>query len=807
MSSCARHARMLTRGVVLALAALFFLPAAVQAESDVVLLVDVSTSMRTLFPEVRERVYQEIDKAEVGDRIVLITFGEAAHLLARRRLRGPADRAYLRAVVQGLEPNQRATYLTVGLDRGFDELLHFFEAAPERDRRLLWLSDDKNNPPASLGDDVFTLQDLREQNAEFQPEGEWFSFDSPLGDGVASELSEFLQWARRTLFLVYVRETGVALGTHQGTELQETRTIQFSPQHSGLVGLEFLVLARVSDPTTPGAEHHEVEVEPSVITVKAEDWSEDFTLTFSGPPGAYSGYIVFESYARTNFRVEPERIPLSFTLEAPALVAEAPAEAPKTDLETLESIAQEILESAERPVGGTRASRPLQFGPVEPGKNYRNVIPVSTNAAIKARDIRLEKVIDLPAGFDLTAEFTGDGQLFEARLNLDVSTGAEMSQRLMQGGVIEGRISFATDDERIKFTPIYRPILINLDQRSVRWGRRLLPDQPDIGRTAASEMSLEEIGQLGAESAVAKSKTSGFQGVVTQARRVGPFVLGGLVLLGIVALLVTRLRPRKTAFYGELVVIKDPTPRKMRNVSLARLSAGRGGDGLTVGSDARSDIVLKHESVRELHARLISVPVGEDSVISLQAARGAEVKVNDQVRTERVHLHDKDLIGLGDYIFLFSSPEPQKRVVVRFLDGSVLRGTPLAWDINEASFQLLLDDPGDEDEVAHVDFSDLKAVFFVQDEGEGPRRDRIPAARLRGDFELEVEFQDGEKLEGYVMDDYTDYANRFYIVPKEDPTVISVLVERANLKGVVQRERTDAPGAGGNWLQRLLNRS
>lgn len=792
--------------VFAAIVTLLLVPAnPARAETDLVLLLDLSTSMRGLFPEVREQVFQEIDTAEIGDRVVIITFGAGVHLLARRRVRGPADRAYLRALVQGLEPSQRATYLTRGLDRGFKELLGLFETAPDRDRRMIWLSDDKNNPPASLGDEVFTLADLRKQNADFKPQGEWFSFDAPMGETAAAELSEFLQWARRTLFHVEVREAGVTLGTLTAPEMTAQTTIHFVPQHGGLEGLEFLVLARVSDPTAPEAPHHDLTVEPSVVKVQAGEWEQTFTLSFTGEPGSYTGFVVFESYARTNFRVEPERIALAFAVEAPLVVAAAPEV--EAVPQTLTEIAAEILEGAERPVGGARGARPLEFGPVEPGNSYQTVIQLSTNAPVSRSDLRLQTEFELPAGFELRAEFTGKDQLFRARLQLKVSSSAAVSQLALQGGAIEGRITFAADQPNIRVLPAYRRVLVKLDSRSQRWGRRLLPAEVPLTRTQAEQMTLEEIAQQqqdAVEGRTTPSRARQLMGRVLPVVR-SPFLWGGMALVVVVGWLVMRFRPRETAFFGELVVIKDPHPRKMRDVSLRRAGGQSGRDALSVGSAAGSDVRLAHESVRDLHVRILAAPVGENTVMTLQPARGAEVKVNDKVRTERVRLNDKDLIAIGDYIFLFSSPEPQRRVVVRFLDGSVLRGTPLQWDIAQSDFQLLLDDPGGDEDTAHVDFADLKAVFFVQETMEGRALDRISADRFMPEFDIEVEFRDGEKIAGFALRDYTEHAPRFYLVPQDDPTVVSVLIERANTKTVVQRPRTAA--ATGSWLSRLFARS
>ncbi len=47
--------------------------------------------------------------------------------------------------------------------------------------------------------------------------------------------------------------------------------------------------------------------------------------------------------------------------------------------------------------------------------------------------------------------------------------------------------------------------------------------------------------------------------------------------------------------------------------------------------------------------------------------KGYPIKINEIEQTEKTELADKDLIGIGEFILLFSNPETQKEVVARFL--------------------------------------------------------------------------------------------------------------------------------------------
>jgi len=164
MSEQSRPKSILTPLCVLALLFLLFHPTAATAAEgkDYVIVIDVSTSMQDIFDEVKRLTNRTISDAKPGDNVAIIIFGERARLLERRQIRGKADVQYLQQEVDNLYPTDYATYINSGLEKSLSELKYLFEKYPDRDRVLLWLSDDKDNPPGELGENFVSLDELRE---------------------------------------------------------------------------------------------------------------------------------------------------------------------------------------------------------------------------------------------------------------------------------------------------------------------------------------------------------------------------------------------------------------------------------------------------------------------------------------------------------------------------------------------------------------------------------------------------------------------------------------------------------------------
>jgi hypothetical protein len=108
------------------------------------------------------------------------------------------------------------------------------------------------------------------------------------------------------------------------------------------------------------------------------------------------------------------------------------------------------------------------------------------------------------------------------------------------------------------------------------------------------------------------------------------------------------------------------------------------------------------------------------------------------------------------------------RVVARFSDGKVLKGTTQDFSPNRPSFHLIPTDGGNGLEIR---FKQLKAVFFVKTfEGDSKRNDvrgfiSAPAETAQGK-KIAVRFKDGELLCGYSLS-YTPDRDGFFVFPAD----------------------------------------
>jgi hypothetical protein len=468
--------------------------------------------------------------------------------------------------------------------------------------------------------------------------------------------------------------------------------------------------------------------------------------------------------------------------------------------ETLLGSAKEkgIIATESRPPGMTRPEKPLTFGPLDPGKIDSKMITLFLNKEVNPDTITHELALQLPEGFRIQSEVFGRGTRMAAEITVAVDAAAHIPEEAFLRGTYNGSMTFKSSEKGVQILPPYIPISIALNPDRVRWGTKLLPDT-GVGQVKARGMTFEELSKT-MEKGPAEEfgpVASALRGLYSslKSRYVFLPVLGAVVLA--VILLLYRMRPPSELFVGELVVIKDPTDSRMKNVNLKRIGSLHGKDMLVLGSSLKSDIRLGHPSVSPMHCK-ISVKTTDDRAdMAIHPFKGSPLRVNDVEILEKTPLSDKDLVGIGDFILLFSNPEAQKEIVVHFLDGRTMRGTPVTWDIGSAGFELLrTDSPGTEEtaeEISVVNFNELKAVFFMQDESgtrPGIARDRVNTSEL-----FEVTFFDGEKVEGHPLADYSDTVGRFYLVPTEMPNIISILVERGSARDVTKRKPRVGPEA------------
>jgi hypothetical protein len=108
------------------------------------------------------------------------------------------------------------------------------------------------------------------------------------------------------------------------------------------------------------------------------------------------------------------------------------------------------------------------------------------------------------------------------------------------------------------------------------------------------------------------------------------------------------------------------------------------------------------------------------------------------------------------------------RVVVRFKNGNVLKGTTQDFYPNRPRFHLLPDDGG---AAVEIHSTDLKAVFFVKTFAGDPRRKKLrgfveaPPETVQGK-KIAVRFKDGELICGYTLS-YSPDRDGFFVSPAD----------------------------------------
>ncbi len=771
------------------------------AGTDYVIVIDVSTSMEDIFDEVKKVSKDTINKARAGDNVAVITFGEYARLLGRKQIRDRADIESLKKQVDGLYPTDFTTYINRGMERGLLELRHLFEKNPSRERVLLWLSDDKDNPPEMLGNDFMTLEKLREEAEGFEPEQEWFAYNAPLSEVENADLVDFVTWARRTTYRVAVREDEVKLGSFEKKAISRKIALTFMPKHPGAAGLEFTTSAQITDPKNP-SRTIPASVSPGRVVASGNSWRQEFQIAFEGEePGEYRGFLSFQPTAGTLLDVEPRRVPLMAMLVPPKLVEEPESPGPPIETMPTGTLTPEEIRAEKRPPGMTRPEKPLTFAKLEPGVKRSKIVQLYLNKAGDPNRITHDVSIDLPNGIDIKPRVYGRGTNLKAEIAVAVDKDIELPETFSLQRAYDGTIRFKSDEPGVEVLPLLFPINVTFNTgQGVRWGEKMLA-QPKVEAPRARRMTFEELTkelEKGMEPAEQGPIASILKTVLSTVRQRYVFLpLLGAVVAIIIALLY-RLRPATEMFTGELVVIKDPSNSNMKNINLKRIGSLHDKNMLTVGTSPKADIRLNHESVAPVHCKISAKTYEHHTDIVIHPMKGHSVRINDLEQTEGAPLSDKDLIGIGNFILLFSRPEARREAVAHFLDGSTLKGTPVTWDIGAPSFELLRSDLGDrrdtaEEEISIVEFAKLKAVFFLKD-AVGAGLDIAPE-RLNKEAVFEVTFTDGEKIEGRPLADYSDVSRRFYIVPEEMPNISSILIERTSVKDIVSRRAPYEPKA------------
>ena len=128
------------------------------------------------------------------------------------------------------------------------------------------------------------------------------------------------------------------------------------------------------------------------------------------------------------------------------------------------------------------------------------------------------------------------------------------------------------------------------------------------------------------------------------------------------------------------------------------------------------------------------------------------------------------------------SKPPQ--VVIAYLDGRRVRGYVFDFSPMRETCRVFPSQTAQADQGEVVNLKKLKAIFFLQELTDDVSATSIRTAPLPQRRRLEVQFPDGERLEG-TTEGYSKERQGFFMVP-EDPTgkILRVFVINSNVKEV-----------------------
>ncbi len=767
--------------VVCLLAIVFCLPApaAEQKPRDMVVVIDVSASMAEHFDTAKAEAKNFISSAQIGDRVTVITFGKSSHLLVRSRITSSHTIGRILSEVEKLSPVELNTNLPSALEAGLKEMEQFYVESPNTERILMWLSDDKDNPPEDIPN-LITFASLKEEHEKFVPDHTWFVFEKPIQTDTKSEMDWFMDWAKRNHMKLDARASVESLGTLTLPDTQVQFTVSFQPNSAGIWGTSFSVVAEVTDEER-GNYSASVPIKPPVVVCDSKAWDQKFEVSLPDRPGSYVCRVSFVLPSDNMLEISPPQIGLDVALK----VKEEPVEKQVATIEKIfDSNYQATLRNRTEQdslfAKGLRGEmisnfksavqrEMLIFGPIVSGGQYQEVTNLTVNKEIPLESVSMKTNFKLPEGIRLEPIFSKSGSNLVADLRLHV----EENMVPEDGWEVQGAISFLTSEQHAKISPSAIPIRFYTRPDISAWGRRELnsiPIDPKYGK-ALAKYALE-----------------------------GGKVLGAFLLFWLTFHLIKRYVFSTTDLIGMLEVSKNPTKVRIRYFNLQRLGKLKKKNALTIGKSRKADIVLPHPSVSDIHAKIMTTKIDATTIIFVAPLNGNQVKVNEITYSREKEISDCDKLIIGEFVFLYKRPEIYRETVLHFNDGALLRGTLVSWDIDAPTFEFLpINAPSIHAKMV-VNFSDLKMVSFVRKK-EKFSLDRIFGPARPMGYPVEVFFKDGDLLEGYMMTETGEWNKRFYVLPKSSEQVALILVERAATDSVLKREAFKEPFFN---LRRLL---
>jgi hypothetical protein len=119
----------------------------------------------------------------------------------------------------------------------------------------------------------------------------------------------------------------------------------------------------------------------------------------------------------------------------------------------------------------------------------------------------------------------------------------------------------------------------------------------------------------------------------------------------------------------------------------------------------------------------------------------------------------------------------QVKIVLRYLDGRIVKGYTQDYTPSKTFFHLRTDAPGGVDQTIDLRMEELKALFFVRSvEGnrDYPERKKFAEGERPPGRKAEVTFVDGEAMQGWTMGHDPRHAGFFLCPP--DPQSNNILI-------------------------------
>lgn len=787
------------------------------APRDIVLLVDVSSSMDDIFPTVQDALHTFVDGCRTGDAVALVSFSDSARTVDEVTIVGPGDRQQLHDTITGLQPSGRFTNITTALRRGTQWLrdARNSEGDVPRVRLVLLITDGRHNPP-----DVATAPTFDEalnRYDDFVAGSDWFVHYITVGDVNDDATLSFIQGARGQITELDKEQVGELSLVLDDLEVPRPAVVR---DVVGSVRIE-----TTDGEPRPAASGETVPVGGRLVTGargRALMGFNDFGLIGMDPNTTLEvlqvtinpilrrrTVVLAVPRGRVWAMVNHDHGPVAFRILSPH------AESVVTG--TLYT--QEVLPGA----GGTRlavtrgsvrVSGPGGFSPVDlpagmatvvdtTGQFSEQTLPSLELASALAlwREVleRRTRLTDLVARFaglhwqELEGLFDDvrPGRRYTQTLQVDLS---DLASPDLRANVVALALPAQLDLQ----AEIVPPGVVGTGQATVKlalivaadWimpkGGRYMCEIELQGSRIPPDLRLRFPVELVAGQSLVAPVTLSDELPIW----LWPMVGSGLALVFALGFVIWRSNTGLAVPLGRLLLLKNPYPQQWETTSLdlEALCKYAGTDIVTIGSANDNLIALPDPRVQAYHA---SIRVrGRDRAnrkLYIYVEKGAKVRLNTTtIRRGPIELLDGMRLRVGAFVFEYEDTRTAEQVEIAMAGKRLLHGVLRSWDLTKHTFSVSTEDRDleaketMEREIAFIDVEDISIL-------QRPDRKSWQMLRARKKTlgpEVTIEMESGRTHHGHVRQDYDEKRERFYFFPTDRPTVDYMIIEREHMRAI-----------------------